>query len=82
MNKYTLKTLKNEYEEQNKIANKKNKELTKLKRELLKELEYQEVIDSKAYKENNKEYISEKRKAVTLYTKYVKLREELMNKYK
>ena len=78
MNKYTLKTLKNEYEEQNKIANKKNKELTKLKRELLKELDYQEVIDSKAYKE----YISEKRKAVTLYTKYVKLREELMNKYK
>ena len=59
--KEELDRLKKEYNNQEKKANIKLRELNKIKKELLKELDYQEVIDSKVYKKKNMEYIKEKR---------------------
>ena len=58
------------------------RELNKIKKELLKELDYQEVIDSKVYKKKNMEYIKEKRISKKLEMNFIKYREELLKKNK
>lgn len=80
--KIKLKNLQEDYQKQEKIVKQKLKELKKIKKILLNDLDYQETIDSKEYKAKNNEYIKEKRKSVTLYTRFIKYREELLMKNK